>query len=104
MYAIIQTGGKQYRVRQGDVIYIEKLNSAPEAAVSFDVLMLGGEDKPYVGKPLVEGASVEGRIIKQVLGEKITIVKYKAKKKYRRKMGHRQQYTKVEITAIKPPA
>ena len=100
MYAIIQTGGKQYRVQQGDVIFVEKLNAEPETKVNFDVLLLGGDKQLTVGKPMVEGAKVEGRILAQTLGEKIVVYKYKSKKNYRRKMGHRQPYTKVEITAI----
>jgi len=100
VYAIIQTGGKQYRVQQGDVIFVEKLNAEPETMVNFDVLLLGGDKKLTVGKPTVEGAKVEGRILAQTRGEKIVVFKYKAKKGYRRKMGHRQPYTKVEITAI----
>ena len=101
MYAIIETGGKQYRVRQGDVIFVEKLNAEPETIVNFEVLLLGGEEKLIVGKPLVDGAKVEGRVVAQTRGEKITIYKYKSKKNYRRKAGHRQPYTKVEITAIR---
>jgi len=100
VYAIIQTGGKQYRVQQGDVIFVEKLDAEPETIVSFDVLLLGGEKELTVGKPMVDGAKVEGRVVAQTKGEKITIFKYKSKKNYRRKMGHRQPYTKVEITAI----
>jgi len=100
VYAIIQTGGKQYRVQQGDVIFVEKLNAEPETKVNFDVLLLGGDKQLTVGKPMVEGAKVEGRILAQTLGEKIVVYKYKSKKNYRRKMGHRQPYTKVEITAI----
>ncbi|MDR3052127.1 MAG: 50S ribosomal protein L21 [Oscillospiraceae bacterium] len=102
MYAIIQTGGKQYRVQQGDVIYIEKLDAQPETLVSFDVLFIGGdgEKAPVVGKPTVPGAKVDGKVLAQVLGEKITVFKYKSKKNYRRKAGHRQPYTKVEIAAI----
>lgn len=99
MYAIIATGGKQYRVSQGDVIYIEKVNQDVDSAISFDVLMIGG-DEVKVGNPVVEGAKVEGKVLAQVKGEKITIYKYKSKKNYHRKAGHRQPYTKVEITAI----
>ena len=101
MYAIIQTGGKQYRVQEGDVIYVEKLKAEPDSTVEFDVLLLGGEEKLVAGAPLVEGAKVEGRIVAQTKGEKIVVFKYKAKKNYRRKMGHRQPYTKVEITSVK---
>lgn len=100
MYAIIATGGKQYRVSQGDVIYIEKIEKEVDSSVAFDVLLLGGEEGLKVGKPVVEGASVEGKVLGQVKGEKIAILKYKSKKNYRRKAGHRQPYTKVEITSI----
>jgi len=99
MYAIIATGGKQYRVSQGDVIYIEKVNQDVDSTISFDVLMIGGEEVK-VGNPVVEGAKVEGKVVAQVKGEKIIIYKYKSKKNYHRKAGHRQPYTKVEITAI----
>jgi len=100
VYAIIQTGGKQYRVQQGDVLFVEKLDVEPQTTVNFDVLLLGGEKKLIVGKPTVDGAKVEGRVLAQTRGEKIVVFKYKAKKNYRRKIGHRQPYTKVEITAI----
>ena len=100
MYAIIQTGGKQYRVQQGDVIFVEKLDLAQDATVDFDVLLLGREDGVTVGKPLVPGAKVNAKVLGQVKGEKIKIYKYKSKKNYHRRAGHRQPYTKVEITAI----
>ena len=100
MYAIIATGGKQYRVAQGDVIYIEKLEAAENDSVSFDVLLVEKDGDLKVGTPLVEGAKVEGKVLKQGRGEKILIFKYKAKKNYRRKQGHRQPFTKVEITGI----
>ena len=100
MYAVIVTGGKQYRVSQGDIIYVEKLNQEPDSKVSFDVLLLGSEDSVEVGTPTLAGAKVEGKVLAQVKGEKIVIYKYKSKKNYHRKAGHRQQYTKVEITAV----
>lgn len=100
MYAVIVSGGKQYRVSQGDVIYVEKLDLEPEAAVSFDVLMLGSDDSVQIGKPFVDGAKVEGKVVAQTKGEKIIIYKYKSKKNYHRRAGHRQLYTKVEITAV----
>ena len=100
MYAIIQTGGKQYRVQQGDVIFVEKLDLAQDATVDFDVLLLGREDGVTVGKPLVPGAKVNAKVLGQVKGEKIIVFKYKSKKNYHRKAGHRQAYTKVEITSI----
>ncbi len=93
-------GGKQYRVTKGDVIYVEKINQEPESAVSFDVLMIGSDEGVKIGNPTVEGAKVEGKVVGQVKGEKILIYKYKSKKNYHRRAGHRQHYTKVEITAI----
>lgn len=101
MYAVIKTGGKQYRVQQGDVIFIEKLNAQADEAVTFDeVLLVGDAEQSKVGTPVVEGAKVEGKVLAQVKGKKIVVYKYKAKKNERKKQGHRQPYTKVEITAI----
>ena len=100
MYAVIVSGGKQYRVSQGDVIYVEKLDQEVGSKVSFDVLMLGSEEGVEIGTPTLAGAKVEGKVVAQVKGEKIIIFKYKSKKNYHRKAGHRQQYTKVEITSI----
>jgi len=100
MYAVIVSGGKQYRVTKGDVIYVEKLDQEPESSVSFDVLMLGSDEGVKIGNPTVAEAKVEGKILGQVKGEKIIIYKYKSKKNYHRKAGHRQNYTKVEITAV----
>jgi len=100
MYAIIATGGKQYRVSEGDVIYIEKLDAEVDSTVSFDVLLMENEGDVKVGTPVVEGVKVEGKIVGQVRGDKIIVFKYKSKKNYRRKQGHRQPYTKVEITKI----
>lgn len=100
VYAIIETGGKQYRVQQGDVIYVEKLDLETDTAVEFDVLLLGGEDSVKIGRPVVEGAKVQAKVAGQVKGEKIIVFKYKSKKNYRRKQGHRQPYTKVTIGKI----
>ena len=100
MYAVILTGGKQYRVSQGDVIYVEKLDAETDSKVSFDVLMLGSDEAVEVGTPTLAGAKVEGKVLGQVKGEKIMIYKYKSKKNYHRRAGHRQNYTKVEITAV----
>ena len=100
MYAIIATGGKQYRVSEGDVIYIEKIDAAVDSTVSFDVLLVGNEGDVKVGTPVVEGVKVEGKVVGQIRGEKIIVFKYKSKKNYRRKQGHRHPYTKVEITKI----
>ena len=101
MYAVIKTGGKQYRVQQGDVIFVEKLSAQADEAFTFDeVLLVGDADQSKVGTPVVEGAKVEGKVLAQVKGKKIVVYKYKAKKNERKKQGHRQPYTKVEITAI----
>ena len=100
MYAVIVSGGKQYRVSEGDTIYVEKLDQEADSKVSFDVLMLGSESNVEVGTPTLAGAKVEGKVVAQVKGEKVMIYKYKSKKNYHRRAGHRQQYTKVEITAI----
>lgn len=100
MYAIIATGGKQYRVSEGDVIYVEKLANEAGETVAFDALLVGGDGETKVGKPVVEGVKVEGKVVSQVKGEKIVVFKYKSKKNYRRKQGHRQPYTKLEIVKI----
>ena len=101
MYAVIQTGGKQYSVQQGDVIFVEKINAQADEAVTFDeVLLVGNDGETKIGTPVVEGAKVEGKVLAQVKSKKIVVYKYKAKKNERKKQGHRQPYTKVEITAI----
>lgn len=101
MYAIIETGGKQYRVKNGDQIAVEKLNVADGDKVVFDkVLVVGEGSEAKVGAPYVEGSTVEGKAIETGKGKKVVIFKYKAKKDYRKKQGHRQPYTLVEITAI----
>ena len=100
MYAVILTGGKQYRVQQGDVIYVEKLEAQAGDAVNFGVLMLGKDEGAVIGAPVVAGAKVEGKVLDQVKSAKVGVFKYKAKKNSRKKQGHRQPYTKVEITAI----
>ncbi|MDY5730022.1 MAG: 50S ribosomal protein L21 [Eubacteriales bacterium] len=100
MYAIIAAGGRQYKVSQGETIFIDRVNAEPDTTISFDVLMLGGENGLTVGAPIVEGAKVEGKVVKEVKGEKIRIYKYKSKKDYHRTRGHREKYTQVEITAI----
>ena len=100
MYAVIKTGGKQYRVQQGDVIFVEKLNAQADEAVTFDEVLLIGGDETRIGTPTVAGARVEGKVLSQVKSRKIIVYKYKAKKNERKKQGHRQPYTKVEITAI----
>lgn len=101
MYAIIETGGKQYKVSEGDVLYIEKLEVGAGDVVTFDrVLAVSKEGGLVVGAPLVSGATVSGKVEKHGKGEKIIVYKYKAKKNYRRKQGHRQPYTKVVIDKI----
>lgn len=101
MYAVIKTGGKQYRVEQGNVIYVEKIDAQADEAVTFDeVLLVGDGDQTKIGAPTVAGAKVEGKVLAQVKSKKIVVYKYKAKKNERKKQGHRQPYTKVEITAI----
>ena len=101
MKAVIVTGGKQYTVAEGDVLYIEKLGAEEEAVVKFDQVLavLDGENSK-IGAPVVEGAVVEAKVVKNGKGKKITIFKYKPKKNEKKKMGHRQPYTKVEITKI----
>ncbi|MFC5603970.1 50S ribosomal protein L21 [Sporosarcina koreensis] len=100
MYAIIETGGKQIKVEQGQEVYIEKVVGEAEETVTFDkVLFVGGEDVK-VGAPFVEGATVTGKIVKHGRGKKITVFKYKPKKNYHKKQGHRQPYTKVVIEGI----
>ena len=101
MKAVIVTGGKQYTVAEGDVLYIEKLGVEAEEVVKFDQVLavLDGENTK-IGAPVVEGASVEGKVVKNGKGKKIYVLKYKAKKNEKKKIGHRQPYTKVEITKI----
>ena len=101
MYAIIETGGKQYRVTEGDEIRIEKINVADGEQVTFDkVLVLGDGAEAKVGAPYVEGAAVYGDVVETGKGQKVIIFKYKPKKDYRKKQGHRQPYTLVKITGI----
>ena len=101
MYAIIKTGGKQYRVSEGDVVYIEKLDVQPEETVNFEeVIAVGKEDGMVIGAPVVEGAKVVAKVLKNGKGKKITVFTYRSKKDSKRKIGHRQPYTKVEIVSI----
>ncbi len=100
MYAIIETGGKQYKVEQGDFVFIEKLNVEAGETVTFDKVLVVGGDSVKVGAPYVEGATVSANVVKNGKDKKIIVYKYKPKKGYHKKQGHRQPYTKVEITAI----
>ena len=101
MQAVIVTGGKQYSVKEGDIIFIEKLNVEAEETVTFDQVLavVDGENSKF-GAPVVAGASVEAKVLKNGKSKKITVFKYKAKKNYRRHQGHRQPYTQVQIDAI----
>ena len=101
MKAVIVTGGKQYTVAEGDVLFIEKLNAEAESTVKFDTVLavLDGENTK-IGAPVVEGAAVEAKVVKNGEGKKIDVIRYKAKKNEKKHIGHRQPYTKVEITKI----
>ena len=101
MYAIIETGGKQYKVEEGSVIFVEKLEVAEGESVTFDkVLAVANGDDLTIGTPVVAGAKVVGKVAKQGKAKKIYVFKMKRKKNYRRKIGHRQPFTKIEITKI----
>ena len=105
MYAIIESCGKQYKVNEGDVIFFEKLDAEEGKKVNFENVVLVSDGKDVkIGTPFVKGYKVEGKVVSHGKGKKILVYKYKAKKNYRRTYGHRQPYTKVEITAIKKPA
>lgn len=101
MYAIIETGGKQYRVQEGDTLFVEKLNHAEGESVKFDrILAVSNDGELSVGTPVVAGATVEGTVLENGKGKKVIVYKYKAKKDYRNKNGHRQPFTKVKIEKI----
>ena len=101
MYAVIQTGGKQYRVEQGDTLRVEKLDAPAGTKMSFDTLLFADDGgNVRIGTPKVSGVSVDAEIVEQGLGKKIIIFKYKRRKSYRRKAGHRQPYTALKIGAI----
>ena len=101
-YAVIQTGGKQYRVSEGESVEVEKLPVGAGQEVRFDqVLMIAGASAPKIGRPFLEGAQVVGEVVDQFKGEKIVIFRYKKRKGYDKKIGHRQLLTRVKVTAIK---
>ena len=105
MYAIIESCGKQYKVSKGDVVFFEKLDAEEGKKVTFDnVILVSEEGKVQVGNPYVKGFKVEGKVVSHGKGKKIIVFKMKAKKNERTKQGHRQPYTKVEITGIKTPS
>ena len=101
MYAIIESCVKQYKVSEGEVVTFEKLDAEEGKKVTFDKVVLVSDKKVEVGAPYVKGVKVEGKVVSQGKGKKIIVFKYKAKKNYRRTQGHRQPYTKDEITSIK---
>ena len=102
MYAIIESCGRQYKVAEGDVVFFEKLEAEEGKKVTFDnVVLVSDDQKVEVGAPYVKGVKVEGKVISHGKGKKVLVYKYKAKKNYRRTQGHRQPYTKIEITKIK---
>jgi large subunit ribosomal protein L21 len=102
VYAIIRTGGKQYRVQPGDVVRVERLEGEVGATVTLeDVLLVGGEGEPRLGGPRIEGASVVGTVVEQGRDAKVRVFKYKKRKHYRRTRGHRQSFTAVRIDAVR---
>ena len=104
MYAVVRTGGKQYRVSEGDDIRIEKIPGTVGEEVTFeDVLMIGGTDEVQIGKPVLSGATVAGRILEQDRHRKVIVFKFKRRKGYQKKQGHRQAFTRVQITGIQAP-
>lgn len=101
MYAVIKTGGKQYRVSEGDVLRVEKLAAEPGATIEFDqVLMIGGEGDVKLGAPLVDGGRVTAEVVSQGRDRKIDVIKFKRRQGYHRKHGHRQHFTEVKVTGI----
>ena len=101
MYAVIETGGKQYKIQEGDTVFVEKIDTEEGEKIDLSkVLLISKEDDLVVGKPYVEGAKVEATVLEQGKGKKIIVYKYKAKKNYKSKQGHRQPYTKIKIEKI----
>lgn len=101
MYAVIETGGKQYQVKEGDTLFVEKLNVESDQTVSFKVVAVSGDNGIIVGAPYVDNAAVEAKVLKNGKAKKITVFTYKPKKGEKKKQGHRQPYTQVKIEAIK---
>ena len=100
MYAIIKTGGKQYKVSEGDTIFVEKLDAQVDDTYTFDTVLAIGGEEVKLGNPVVEGASVTAKVLRQAKSKKVIVFKYKPKKTYRKKQGHRQPYTKLQIEKI----
>ncbi len=100
MYAVIETGGKQYKVENGDIVYIEKLDAPADSTVDFKVVACQNDNGLQIGNPYVEKAQVSAKVLKSDRAKKITVFTYKPKKNCKRKMGHRQWYTKVQIENI----
>ncbi len=100
MYAIIQTGGKQYKVEAGDEVIVEKINLEPGEEIAFDVLLVSDDAGVKVGKPILDGVKANAKVVEHGKGKKIVVLRYKPKKNYRKKQGHRQPFTKVEILSI----
>ncbi len=100
MFAVIETGGKQYKVAEGDFVFVEKLNAEEGATVEFPVLAISSDDGLKVGSPVIEGAKVTANVVKNGKAKKIYVMTYKPKKNEKRKLGHRQPYTKVQIAKI----
>ena len=103
MYAIFETGGKQYKASKGDVVFVEKLDLEPGKAVAFDALLVSDGDKVQIGTPVVKGVKVRAKVLEHGKEKKVIIYKYKAKTNYRKKQGHRQPFTKIKITSIATP-
>lgn len=100
MYAIFETGGKQYKASKGDTVYIEKLDLEPGKTVSFDAFVVSDGDKVQIGTPIVKGVKVRAKVLEHGKEKKVVIFKYKPKRNYRKKQGHRQPFTKITITGI----
>lgn len=100
MYAIFETGGKQYKAAKGDIVHVEKLDLAPGKAVMFDALVVSDGDDVQIGTPVVKGVKVRAKVVEHGKDKKIVIFKYKPKRNYRRRQGHRQPFTKIKITSI----
>jgi large subunit ribosomal protein L21 len=100
VYAIFETGGKQYKASKGDIVFVEKLDGEPGKLVSFDALVVADGDDIRIGTPIVEGAKVRAKIVEHGKEKKVVIFKYKPKRNYRKKQGHRQPFTKIRITSI----